>query len=115
MSLTIFLAPCILSLDFMIYVLFKLLYGDRRSTIARRVAAHRKVAQAEAAGLIFVPAPKPAPPNPGATSVQRLTCPRRSVARNSRKQSLSRATHHGPAPTAVIEVFQNTLQHPRPA
>jgi hypothetical protein len=64
MSLTIFLALCILSLDFMIYVLFKLLYGDRRSAIARRVAAQRKVAQAEAAGLIFVPAPKPAPPNP---------------------------------------------------
>jgi len=64
MSLTIFLALCILSLDFMVYVLFKLFYGDRRSAIARRVAAQRKVAQAEAAGLIFVPAPKPAPPNP---------------------------------------------------
>jgi hypothetical protein len=64
MSLTIFLALCILSLDFMIYVLFKLLYGDRRSAITRRVAAQRKAAQAEAAGLIFVPARKPAPPKP---------------------------------------------------
>ena len=64
MSLTIFLALCILGLDFMIYVLFKLLYGDRSSLIARRVAAQRKAAQAEAAGLIFVAASKPAPPCP---------------------------------------------------
>jgi len=63
MSLTIFLALCILGLDFMIYVLFKLFYGDRRSLIARRVAQQRKAAQAEAAGLIFVPAPKSAPPS----------------------------------------------------
>jgi len=65
MSLTIFLAFCILGLDFMIYVLFKFLYGDRRSVIARRVAAQRKAAKAEAGGLIFVPARKPAPPNSG--------------------------------------------------
>ena len=58
MSLTIFLALCILGLDFMIYVLFKLLYGDRRSAIARRVAAQREAARAEAAGLIFLPARK---------------------------------------------------------
>jgi len=44
MSLTIFLALCILGLDFMIYVLFKLFYGDRRSLIARRVAEQRKSA-----------------------------------------------------------------------
>jgi hypothetical protein len=61
MSLTIFLALCILGLDFMIYVLFKWLYGDRRSLIARRVAQQRKAAQAEATGLIFVPARKSAP------------------------------------------------------
>jgi hypothetical protein len=58
MSLYVFLALCILGLDFMIYVLFKLLYGDRRSVIARRVAAQREAARAEAAGLIFVPARK---------------------------------------------------------
>jgi hypothetical protein len=58
MSLTIFLALCILSLDFMIYFLFKLFYGDHRSVIARRVAAQREAARAEAAGLIFVSAKK---------------------------------------------------------
>lgn len=66
MSLTVFLALCILGLDFMIYFLFKLFFGDQRSRIARRVAAQRKAAQAEAAraeasGLIFVPAEKFAP------------------------------------------------------
>jgi hypothetical protein len=61
MSLTVFLALCILGLDFMIYVLFKLLYGDRRSVIARRVAAQREAARAEASGLFLVPAKKTAP------------------------------------------------------
>src|ERR1700758_4546534 len=64
MSLTIFLALCFLGLDFMIYVLFKLLYGDRRGLIARRVAEQRKAAEAEAAGLIFFPAGKSVPPGP---------------------------------------------------
>jgi hypothetical protein len=45
----------------MIYVLFKLLYGDRRSAIARRVAASREAARAEASGLFIVPAKKTAP------------------------------------------------------
>jgi hypothetical protein len=61
MSLTVFLALCVLGLDFMIYVLFKLLYGDRRSVIARRVAAQREAARAEASGLIFFHARKNVP------------------------------------------------------
>jgi hypothetical protein len=70
MSLTVFLAFCILGLAFMIYFLFKLLFGDRRSLIVRRVAAQRKAAEAEAAraeasGLIFVPAEKSTPTHQG--------------------------------------------------
>jgi hypothetical protein len=42
MPFSIFVALSILGLDFMIYVLFKLLYGDRRSAIARQVAEQRK-------------------------------------------------------------------------
>jgi hypothetical protein len=61
MSLTVFLALCILGLDFMIYVLFKLTYGDRRSVVARRVAAHRAAVRAESAGLFVVRAGKTAP------------------------------------------------------
>jgi hypothetical protein len=84
MGLTVFFAFCILGLDFMIYVLFKLLYGDRRSVIARRVAAQREAARAEAAGLIFFPARKnvpaqqqpensPGSPAPGAASRKLLS------------------------------------------
>ncbi len=58
------MALCILGLDFMIYVLVKLLYGDRRSLIARRVAQERKAAKAEGSELIFVPAGKSTPRTP---------------------------------------------------
>lgn len=42
MSLTVFLALCILGLDFMLYMLFQWTYGDKRRAIARKVDAHRK-------------------------------------------------------------------------
>jgi hypothetical protein len=41
MSLTVFLGLCILGLDFMIYVLFQWTYGDRRSAMARKLAAYK--------------------------------------------------------------------------
>jgi len=77
MPLTIFLALCILGLDFMIYVLFKLFYGDKRLVIARRVAAERNAARAEAAGLIYVPARKNASDQqePDLPSVSRASTP----------------------------------------
>jgi len=43
MSLTVFLALCILGLDFMIYELFQWTYGDKRSALARQLAAHKNV------------------------------------------------------------------------
>jgi len=83
MSLTIFLALCILGLDFMIYVLFKLFFGNRRSIIARRVAAQREAARAEAAraeasGLIFVSAEKSAlkPPEADRSAAPRASGPK---------------------------------------
>jgi hypothetical protein len=41
MSFTVFLVLCILGIDFMIYALFQWTYGDKRSAIARRVAAQK--------------------------------------------------------------------------
>jgi hypothetical protein len=41
MSLTVFLALCILGLDFMIYALFQWTYGDKRRALARQLAAHK--------------------------------------------------------------------------
>jgi hypothetical protein len=61
MGLTVFFALCILGLDFMIYVLFKLTYGNKRSVVARRVAAQREAARAESSGLYLVPARKNVP------------------------------------------------------
>jgi hypothetical protein len=87
MSLTVFLALCILGLDFMTYFLFKLIYGDRRSVIARRVAAQRAAARAEAAGLTYVPAKKIAPLRMEPTQSARLraasTSPRKPFRDNS--------------------------------
>jgi len=42
MSVTVFLALCILGMDFLIYALFQWTYGEKRSALARRVAAHRE-------------------------------------------------------------------------
>jgi hypothetical protein len=41
MSLTIFLAFCILGCDFMLYVLFQWIYGERHRKHARRVAQRK--------------------------------------------------------------------------
>jgi hypothetical protein len=87
MPFSIFVAVSILGLDFMIYVLFKLLYGDRRSLIARRVAEARKAAQSEAAGLFLVPAKKTTPlrlePDRSSASHVSNTEPQKLFARNS--------------------------------
>jgi hypothetical protein len=39
MSLTVFMALCILGLDLLVYVFFQRIYGDKRSAVARLVAA----------------------------------------------------------------------------
>jgi hypothetical protein len=42
MSLTVFLAFCILGCDFLLYVLFQWIYGEKHRNHARRVAARRE-------------------------------------------------------------------------
>jgi hypothetical protein len=42
MSLTVFLAFCILGFDFLLYVLFQWIYGEKYRKHARRVAAREK-------------------------------------------------------------------------
>ena len=42
MSLTIFLALCILGCDFLLYVLFQWVYGEKHRKHARRVAARQE-------------------------------------------------------------------------
>ncbi len=47
MSLAIFLAICIVGVDFLIYVLFQWTFGDKRRAIARKLAAHREATQTQ--------------------------------------------------------------------
>jgi hypothetical protein len=42
MPLTVFLASCILGFDFLLYVLFQWIYGEKYREHARRVAAREK-------------------------------------------------------------------------
>lgn len=65
MSLTVFLALCILGLDFLIYVLFHWTYGDRRAALARRIAAQRSALQ-EPPRPFVVSARAAEPPEPDA-------------------------------------------------
>jgi hypothetical protein len=45
MSTTIFIAFCILGLDFMIYAFFRWTFGDRRDKLARQLAARKNALQ----------------------------------------------------------------------
>ena len=47
MSLTVFLAICVLGLDFMIFVLFRWLYGEKNRNRFRRSAARRHAAHSQ--------------------------------------------------------------------
>jgi len=42
MSVTVFLAICILGCDFLLYVLYQWIYGEKHRKHARRVAARRR-------------------------------------------------------------------------
>jgi hypothetical protein len=50
----VFLGLCIVGLDFMIYALFKWTYGDKRSEIARKVAAYKESAKQQGARPFLV-------------------------------------------------------------
>lgn len=47
MSLTVFLAICVLGLDFMIFVLFQWLYGEKNRNRFRRSAARRQTTHSQ--------------------------------------------------------------------
>jgi hypothetical protein len=42
MSLTVFLAICILGCDLLLYILFQWIYGEKRRERSRRLASRRK-------------------------------------------------------------------------
>ncbi|MGA2429116.1 MAG: hypothetical protein ABSH13_11520 [Candidatus Acidiferrum sp.] len=52
MSVTTFLAFCILGLDFMIYALFQWIYGEKRRAFARQVAARKRARKEQPDSLL---------------------------------------------------------------
>src|SRR5882762_1997003 len=61
MSLTVFLAFCILGCDFLLYVLFQWIYGEKHRKHARRVAARREKRSALSAKEVGEPGVLPFP------------------------------------------------------
>jgi hypothetical protein len=59
MSLTVFLALCVLGLDFMIYALFQWTYGDNRSALARQLAAHKNALKEQSPRPVLVAHERP--------------------------------------------------------
>jgi hypothetical protein len=47
MSLNVFMAICVLGVDFLIYVLFQWTYGDKRRAMEKKVAEQRKAMEVE--------------------------------------------------------------------
>ena len=52
MSITMFLAFCILGCDFMLYVLFQWIYGEKHRNRARRLATRRQKGRALSGGAV---------------------------------------------------------------
>ena len=64
MSLTVFLAFCILGCDFLLYVLFQWIYGEKHRNHARRLAARRERRRALSAKEDGEPGVLPFPQRP---------------------------------------------------
>ncbi|MGB2668321.1 MAG: hypothetical protein WAK48_30325 [Candidatus Acidiferrum sp.] len=81
MSLAIFLAICIVGVDFLIYVLFQWTFGDKRRAIARKLAAYREQTQAQAQ-----PEPRPFLAQAGPQTRARLQKVRARLATHSHEK-----------------------------
>jgi hypothetical protein len=64
MSLTVFLAFCILGCDFLLYVLFQWIYGEKHRKHARRVATRREKRRTSSEKEVEEPGVLAFPPRP---------------------------------------------------
>jgi hypothetical protein len=55
MSLNVFMAVCVLGMDFLIYVLFQWTYGDKRRVLQKQLAEQRKAMKGERSRPFVVP------------------------------------------------------------
>jgi hypothetical protein len=88
MSLTAFLALSILGIDFLIYVLFQWTYGEKRTAIARKIAAQR-IAVDQHASKPFVVSSRKATPE----TQKRLQLVRERMTKGKRKEISSRGSY----------------------
>jgi hypothetical protein len=75
MPLNVFFTLCILGIDFMVYAFFQWTYGDKRRSIARKIAAIRNSSEPPLSRPFLVASKRPpfldqclAPPSRSATS-----------------------------------------------
>jgi len=61
MSLTVFIALCVLAVDFLVYVLFRWTFGDKRHAMQKQLLKHRNALQQNPARPFLVSSPKPGP------------------------------------------------------
>jgi hypothetical protein len=61
MSLTVFIAVCVLGLDFLIYVLFHWTFADKRAALQKRLTQQRQALQVESARPFLVSSRKVGP------------------------------------------------------
>jgi hypothetical protein len=61
MSITVFIAACVLGVDFLIYVLFQWTFADKRSALQKKLAQQRQALQIEPARPFLVSSRKAGP------------------------------------------------------
>jgi hypothetical protein len=59
MSLTVFIAICVLAVDFLIYVLFQWTFGDKRRAMQKKLLDQRNALQQQPARPFLVSSSKP--------------------------------------------------------
>lgn len=62
MSFTVFIAICVLGIDFLIYVLFQWTFGDKRRAMQKKLLEHRNAMQQQPARPFLVSSRKPGGP-----------------------------------------------------
>ena len=98
MSLTVFLAMCVLGVDFLIYFFFKLLYGEKRRISPRRLPPDYYKRKEKTSSLYLVPARKNRLPGPGPV----VSRPESTKLRGEPPRELRKESRRTP-PTSIAE------------
>lgn len=108
MALTVFLALCILGIDFMVYVLFQWTYGDKRDALTRQIAARRNALKEQSPRALIVASQEAAPGSPQ-SDWRAGTRPQRTWGSRSRSL-LEGVAHKRTASSEVSRPFQRIVR-----